>query len=139
MTTSRPPLFRSAFRSLAERPFRRWFFAQSLAASGNFTQAAALSWIVLQLTGKAVDLALITTASFLPLLLGGVWAGGLADRYDRRSILLITQTTLLSISATLAILSAVDALTLPLILILALAGGMAAAVDSPARDRKSVV
>lgn len=134
MTTSRPPLFRSAFRSLAERPFRRWFLAQSLAASGNFTQAAALSWIVLQLTGKAVDLALITTASFLPLLLGGVWAGGLADRYDRRSILLVTQTTLLSISATLAILSAVDALTLPLILILALAGGMAAAVDSPARQ-----
>jgi hypothetical protein len=72
--TARPSL-RQALGSLSEPAFRRWFLSQALSASGTMTQGVGQAWLVLKLTGSGVDLGLMTACFFVPLLVGGPWAG----------------------------------------------------------------
>ncbi|GCD18615.1 MFS transporter [Cellulomonas algicola] len=125
---------RAAFSSLADRRYRWWFSGQVLSSSGHVTQAAGLAWLVLDLSGRAVDLGLVTTAAMLPILVGAAPAGTLVDRFDRRRLLLVTQVLLLSLGAVLAVLTATGAVTVPLVLAFAFASGVVAAVDGPARQ-----
>src|ERR1700689_3949453 len=90
---------RQAFRSLESPDYRPWFFAQVFSASGTMTQGVAMSWLVLRLTGNGVDLGLMTACPFLPLLVFGPYAGTLVDRFDRRRLLIVTQTLLLLLAA----------------------------------------
>lgn len=125
---------RAAFSSLAEPRYRWWFLGQILSSSGHVTQAAGLAWLVLSLSGRAVDLGLVTTAAMLPILVGAAPAGMLVDRFDRRRLLLVTQVLLLSIGALLAVLTATDVITVPMVLAIAFVSGAVAAVDGPARQ-----
>ena len=77
-----PPLGR-AFGSLRAPAFRWWFASQVLSASGTMTQGVAQSWLVLKLTGSGLDLGLLGSCYMLPVLVGGPWAGALADRIDQ--------------------------------------------------------
>ena len=97
----RPPSVRQTLGSLSVRPFRCWFLSQILSASGTMTQAVALSWLVLRLTGSGVDLGLLTTCSFLPMLVTGPWSGNLVDRSNRRRLLIVTQSSFIVLSALL--------------------------------------
>ena len=90
--------------SLRAPAFRWWFIGQVLSVSGTFTQAVAISWLVLQLTGSGLALGLLGSSSMLPLLLGGPLAGALADRVDRRRLLVVTQSTFILLAGTLAVL-----------------------------------
>ncbi|KQR17145.1 MFS transporter [Cellulomonas sp. Leaf334] len=125
---------RAAFSSLRDPRYRWWFLGQVLSSSGHVTQAAGLAWLVLSMTGRAVDLALVTTAAMLPILLGSAPAGMLVDRFDRRRLLLVTQVLLLSIGLLLAALTATGAITLWMVLVIAFVSGVVAAVDGPARQ-----
>ncbi len=123
-----------AFTSLEEPRFRWWFVSQVLSSSGNMTQVAAMSWLVLSLTGSAVDLGLVSTATLLPILTGSALAGSLVDRFDRRRVLLVTQSLYIVIGALLATLTATDRIELWMILVLAFVTGSISAVDLPARQ-----
>lgn len=123
-----------AFVSLRDRRYRWWFASQLLSASGNMTQIAAMSWVVLQLSGKAVNLGLVSTAGLLPILLGGAWAGSLVDRFDRRRLLITTQTLFVVISLLLTVLTATQHISFHGLLAVALATGFIGAVDGPARQ-----
>lgn len=123
-----------AFVSLREPRYRWWFASQLLSASGNMTQIAAMSWVVLQLSGKAVNLGLVSTAGLLPILLGGAWAGSLVDRFDRRRLLIATQTAFVLISLLLTVLTATQHISFYGLLAVALATGFVGAVDGPARQ-----
>jgi MFS family permease len=125
---------RAAFSSLRDPRYRWWFFGQVLSSSGHVTQAAGMSWLVLSMTGRAVDLALVTTAAMLPILLGAAPAGLLVDRFDRRRLLLVTQVLLLSTGLLLAALTVTGAITLWMVLVIAFGSGVVAAVDGPARQ-----
>ena len=65
---TRAPLF-------AFRRYRAWFLSQVVSTSGVFAQAVGVAWLVLQLGGNAIDLALVSAATFAPVFFGGVWAG----------------------------------------------------------------
>src|SRR5580658_10997682 len=97
---------RQSFRSLESPAYRTWFVSQVFSASGTMTQGVAMSWLVLRLTGNGVDLGLMTACTFGPLLVFGPYAGTLVDRFDRRRLLIVTQTLLLSLAALAATLIA---------------------------------
>jgi MFS family permease len=70
------------------------------------TQGVAQSWLVLKLTGSAFLLALTATMTFAPSLLGGAWAGSVVDRFDRRRLLLFTQSAFILLSGAVGALVA---------------------------------
>ena len=129
----RPSLLR-AFTSLQDRAFRQWFAAQMFSSSGTFTQGVAQSWLVLKLTGSAVDLGLMGSFMFLPLLAGGPWAGALADRFSTRRLLIVTQSLLLLLAALLAALVVTGGERLWMLFAIAFATGVVSAADQPARQ-----
>lgn len=136
-TADRPPVrprSASPFAALSYRPFRWWFLSQILSASGGMTQAVATSWLVLQLTGSAVDLSALSAVMMLPSLLFGAWCGSLVDRVDRRRVLIMTQSLLTAISLLLYVLILAHHASYWPILVLSAAGGLVFSLDSPARQ-----
>src|ERR1700689_2618646 len=84
--------FKRTFASFSVRNFRLYYFGQGISLCGTWMQTIAISWLVLQLTHSGTQLGFVTAAQFLPILLFGVWGGVLADRFDKRQILYVTQT-----------------------------------------------
>lgn len=128
------PNMLQAFTALRERAFRQWFASQVLSASGTMTQAVAQSWLVLKLTGSAVDLGLMGSFMFLPLLVGGPWAGSLVDRFDTRRLLVVTQSLFFVLAVLLAALVATGSERLWMLFLIAFATGTVAAPDSAGRQ-----
>jgi MFS family permease len=124
----------SPFAALSYRPFRRWFLSQITSASGGMTQAVATSWLVLRMTGSAVDLGVLSAATMLPSLLLGAWCGALVDRLDRRRVLIGTQSVLTVLGLALYALIAAHAVAYWSILLLSAASGLVNALDGPARQ-----
>jgi MFS family permease len=133
-SSTRRPGLRQAFRSLESPEYRPWFFAQVFSASGTMTQGVALSWLVLRLTGSGVDLGLMTACTFLPQLVFGPYSGTLVDRFDRRRLLIVTQTLLLLLAALTATLIVTGVITLWMLFVIAALTGCVSAPDGTARQ-----
>ena len=116
------------------RAYRWWVVSQVLSASGGATQAVAQSWLVLHLTHSAFLLALTATATFTPLLLASAWAGSVADRFDRRKVLVITQSLYIGLGVALGALLVAGAVQVWMLFVFAFANGCVSAVDSPSRQ-----
>lgn len=97
-------------------------------------QAVAQSWLVLKLTGSAFLLALSITVLFAPSLVGGAWAGSLVDRFERRRLLLFTQSSLFLLSAGLGVLAVTGEVKVWTIFLFAFAAGVVNTLDAPARQ-----
>lgn len=128
------PSLRQAFSALHDRVFRHWFTSQVLSASGTMTQGVAQSWLVLRLTGSGVDLGLMSSFMFLPLLIAGPWAGVLVDRFDTRRLLIVTQSLFIALASVLAVLVATHSERIWMLFAIASATGMVSAPDSAARQ-----
>ena len=134
-TRTAPPLPRTnPFASLAIKPFRWWFTSQVLSASGLMTQSVAAAWLVLQLTGRGFDLALLAVFTMLPVLLGSASAGALIDRVNLRKLLMVTQVLFIGLSTVLFVLTATGRVTFPAILAISALTGIVTAADNPARQ-----
>jgi MFS family permease len=94
----------------------------------------AQSWLVLQLTGDAAMLGLVVAAQFAPMLFLAPWAGVLADRYDRRKLLMLTQIGMGLQAVGLAALTLSGHATGALVLVFATVLGLFTALDGPARQ-----
>jgi MFS family permease len=123
-----------AIQALRDSRYRRWFACQVLSSSGSMTQAVAQAWLVFQLTGSTLDLGVLGAISWAPVLAGAAWAGGLADRLDRRRLLMVTQTLFVIISAGQAALVSTGEIRLWMIFTLGAVNGAVMAVDAPARQ-----
>ena len=121
------------FRSLRIRNFRLFFIGQGVSQVGNWLTLIAQSLLVLELTDSGVALGLLTAAQFGPVLLLGAWAGLVADRSDKRRLLMIVQSFAMAQSFLLAGLAFMDEPPLPAIYAVAALGGVAMAFDNPAR------
>lgn len=97
-------------------------------------QVVATGWLVLQLTNSALQLGLLGLLRALPVMILAMVGGTIADLFDRRRLLLITQTILLLIAATLAITTAAGTVSMPLIYALTVIAGATNAFDNPARQ-----
>ncbi len=129
------PSFLRAFR---HRNYRLYFFGQLVSLIGTWMQAVAQSWLVYRLTGSAQALGEITFAEQIPMFFLTPVAGALADRYDRRKLLLVTQSGLMIQAAILAVLTFTDAVSVRWVEILAVSQGIFAALDLPVRQSFAV-
>lgn len=130
----RAPAAAGARGVLAVRNYRLFAGGQLVSLTGTWMQLTAQDWLVLQLGGGGVALGAVLAAQFTPVLLLSLWAGVLADRYDKRRLLLATQTSGAVLSGVLCVLVATGAISLPLLLVLAALLGCATAVDGPVRQ-----
>jgi MFS family permease len=122
------------FSSLRIRNYRLFFTGQLVSLTGTWMQIVAQGWLVLKLTGSGVALGLTTALQFLPLLLLGVWGGVIADRFDKRRVLMWTQSVAGSLALVLWAIVALDAVELWMIYGLAFALGCVTVVDNPTRQ-----
>jgi MFS family permease len=126
--------FHRTFQSLSERNFRLYFTGQLISASGTWMNATATAWLVLHLSDSGIALGLNITLLFLPVLLFGAFGGVLADRFDKRRILIWTQMAFVMISLTLWTLVGTGLVRLWMVYVLSLVYGMVTAVDNPTRQ-----
>jgi MFS family permease len=122
------------FRSMKFRNFRLFFVGQLVSQVGNWLTLVAQALLVLHITdGNGIAVGVLTAAQFLPVLLLGAWAGLVADRKDKRRLLLVVQAVAMLQSFVLAALAFTDSPPLIAIYAVAMAGGVATAFDNPAR------
>ena len=128
------PDLRQTFRSLRTYNFRLYASGQALSLIGTWMQRLGQEWLVLELTGSGTWLGLVAAMQFLPLLLIGPWGGLLADRVDKRRLLLITQSVAGLLAALLGIVTLTGVVQLWMIVALALGLGLVTALDNPTRQ-----
>jgi MFS family permease len=126
-------LLATPFRSLRHRNYRLYFFGQLVSLTGTWMQTTALMWLAYELTHQSKWPAIITAAGWIPTFLLGAWGGSLADRWPKRTLLLLTQSALLILALVLAGLVILGAATPSELLVIALANGLVQVVDFPAR------
>jgi len=126
--------FRQTFKSLSDRNFRIYNLGMFLSNVGTWMQGVALSWLVYRLTGSAAALGLISFASNIPLLLLTYVGGVVADRFDKRKILFITQILAMVQAVILTLLVAFNLATIPILIGMAVFLGIVTAFDVPARQ-----
>jgi len=124
-------LIQTTFRSLRVRNFRLFFIGQFISSIGLWMQQVAELWLILQLTDSAAAVGLITVTHFGPILLLGLWGGVIADRLDKRKIMLVTQPVLGLIAVGLAIFSATGGVNTGLLYGFSAMTGLALALDNP--------
>ncbi len=124
---------RETFRSLHVRNFRLFFGGQLISQIGNWLTLVAQTLLVLKLTDNGVALGVLAAAQFGPVLLLGAWSGLVADRSDKRRLLLIVQTIAMLQSFTLAALAFSGSPPVWSIYLVAMVGGVTVAFDNPAR------
>jgi MFS family permease len=122
------------FRSLRIRNYRLFFWGQLVSVSGTWMQQLAQDWLVLRLTDRPLPVGITTALQFAPVLLLGIWGGLVADRIDKRRLLLTTQAVMGALALTLGVLTATGAVRLWMIYLLALLLGCATSFDMPARQ-----
>lgn len=124
------------FRSLRVFNYRTWFIGGLVSNVGGWMQATAQDWVVLtELTDNDATAMGVTMAlQFGPPLVLVSLTGWVADRFDRRRILLLTQSVLMVLALGIAALLLTGVMTLPLMFGFALAFGITNAFDAPARQ-----
>ena len=121
------------FRSLRYRNFRLFFFGQLVSQVGNWLTLVAQTLLVLKLTNSGIALGVLAAAQFGPILILGPWAGLVADRSDKRHLLLIVQTLAMVQSFALAALAFSGNPPVEAIYLVAMFGGVTMAFDNPTR------
>ncbi|MDQ6852163.1 MAG: MFS transporter [Actinomycetota bacterium] len=118
---------------MSVRNYRLYFVGQLISTSGTWMQSIAQAWLVFQLTGSGVALGVTTALQFTPMLLAGAWGGVLADRVEKRRLLIGTQAASGLLALVLGAVTAFGVVELWMIYVLALALGAVNAIDNPAR------
>lgn len=121
------------FASLRIRNFRLFFAGQIVSQTGTWSGMVAQTLLVLHLTDSGVALGFLAAAQFGPVLLLGAWAGVVADRSDKRRLLLIVQSLAMVQSFAMGALAFMGSPPLAAIYAVALAGGVLTAFDNPTR------
>jgi MFS family permease len=121
-------------RALRHRNFRILYPALALSNIGTWSQRVAQDWLVLQLTNSAQDLGIVTGLQFLPTLAFSLWAGVLADRFNKRVLLFFTNLGAGLSAATLGFLVVSNQVQIWQVYLLAFILGIFSALDAPIRQ-----
>ncbi len=120
--------------ALSHNPFRRYWTSQIVALGGNWMQNVGMQLVVLSITTSAFAIGAISIVSALPMLLFSLYGGVIADRFDRRRIVIVSLAALGMISAIYATLIGFDRIEYWHILILAALAGTISAFELPAQQ-----
>src|SRR5271170_3557685 len=111
--------------------FRNLLIADLVSDIGAFMQTVGAAWLMTTLTNSSLYIALIQTASALPFFLLALPAGSIGDIFDRRKLILGTETWMLIIATVLTIVTYTGTMTPWLLLLLTLALSLGDAIESP--------
>ncbi|MBF0483156.1 MAG: MFS transporter [Candidatus Omnitrophica bacterium] len=122
------------FRALQNRNYRLFFTGQGISLVGTWMQQVAMAWMIYRLSNSALMLGMVGFVSQIPAFLITPFAGIFADRYDRRKMLVITQTLAMTQALILAVLVLTKHITIPYIFILSVFLGVINSFDVPIRQ-----
>jgi len=122
----------SPWAPLARTVFRTLWFAQLGSNIGTWMQTVGAQWFLVEAHADSIVIALVQTASLVPAVLFSLPAGVLADSFDRRKLLIWGSVASAVLAVALTVVTAVGALTAPLLLGVTLLLGVASTLTSPA-------
>jgi MFS family permease len=125
---------RRSFAALSVRNYRLYFGGQIASLAGNWMQIVAELWLVLALTGSGFAVGLATALQFAGILLFGALGGALADRFDKRKLLIVSQTGMAVPATILFLLTAFGVVEAWMVFVVIALRGLVLAVDNPARQ-----
>lgn len=126
--------WRDSFKPLRVFNFRLYSIATLLTNTAGWAQRVAVDWLVYELTGNITLVGVTIAVQFLPLVLFGTWGGVIADRFNKRSLVIVTQTATGVICGVLAVLALTGSAQLWMVYGLIGLTGLVAVVDPPARS-----
>ena len=112
--------------------FRAIWIANLFSSIGGMVQSVGAAWLMTELTQSHLLIALVQASATIPIMLLGVFAGAIADNYDRRRVMLVAQVGMLAVSAALAALTWAGQVGPYLLLAFTLAVGAGTALNAPA-------
>jgi MFS family permease len=124
---------RRTFGSLGTRNYRLFFGGELVSYIGSWMQTMAEAWLVLELTGNGAAVGATFACRFLPVLLFGLWGGAVADHFDRRKVMIVTQTLMAVLAVALWLIVWTGVVQVWMVYALAIALGFVTVVDEPAR------
>jgi MFS family permease len=127
-------LGRQTFAALSIPNYRKYFRGQAISLVGTWMQTVAQSWLVLELTGSGTQLGVVVALQTLPVLLLGPYGGVVADRVDKRKLMIALQSMMGVLALVLAVLSMTHAVRLWHVYLLAFLLGMNSCFENPARQ-----
>lgn len=123
------------FRALkAHRNFRIFWIGQAVSLTGSWVQIVAQGWLALDLSDDAFIVGLVSAAGSFPVLVFSLYGGVIADRYDKRRLVMIGQALLALEAALLWWFVVSDTITIPWLIALATFAGVVSAFEIPARQ-----
>ena len=135
--SERPSLLQTytkSFSPLKNRNLRIYLGGQAISLLGTWMQSTAQSWVIWELTHSESSLGIVVMLNTLPLFLLAPWAGGIADRFNRRLILLVTQSIAMTLAFALAFLIQTDLVQIWHIYTFSFILGIVNALDFPAQQ-----
>jgi MFS family permease len=131
-TRTLPDKLQATFISLRNPNFRTYFAAQIGSNVGTWIQITAENWLILRLTDSGLALGITNALQFGPLVIFGLYGGVVVDRFERRRLLIVTQSALALLSAAIGLLVVTHLIQSWMIWLAALMLGMIMCIDRPA-------
>jgi MFS family permease len=125
---------RRTFAALASPNYRRWYAGQGISLVGTWMQTIAQGWLVYTLTGSGTQLGLVVALQMVPVLLLAPYAGVVADRVDKRRMIILVQGVMAVLALILGLLTVTGVVRLWEVYVLAASLGTATAFDNPTRQ-----
>jgi len=125
---------RRSFASLQVPNYRLYFAGQVVSLAGNWMQIVAELWLILTLTDSGIAVGFATALQFTGILLFGAFGGALADRFDKRRLLILSQAGMAIPALILFALAVSGAAEAWMVLVVIALRGLVLAVDNPARQ-----
>ncbi len=128
------PRWRDTFDSLRVYNYRLYVTSQAIANTSAWMQRIAIDWLVFELTHNVTAVGFTVFLQFVPVLVFGVWGGVIADRLDKRRLMMGTQTTAFVLCGMFGALTIAGVVQIWAVYTVAFLLGCAAALESPARS-----
>src|SRR6202167_4381095 len=125
---------RRTFSSLSNHNYRKYFFGQTTSLIGTWMQMTAQSWLVFTLTHSATDLGIVVALQTLPVLLLGPYGGVVADRIDKRRLMVVLQTAMGVQALVLGVLTLTHHVGYADVCVLAVVLGLNNCFENPSRQ-----
>jgi MFS family permease len=127
-------LSRQTFAALAIPNFRRYYTGQAISLIGTWMQTVAQSWLIFKLTNSATDVGWAVALQTLPVLVLGPYGGVVADRVDKRKLMMVLQAMMGVLAMVLGILVISHRVDVVEVFVLAFLLGMNNCFENPARQ-----
>jgi MFS family permease len=123
-----------ALQSLRHRNYRLLWIGTIVSNSGDWMDQIALNWLVYELSGSAVQLALLNLCRLAPIFVFTLVGGVVADRMERRRLLFVTQFVAMVLAFVLATLTILNIVQIWMVLLIAIGRGIVLSFNQPARQ-----